>query len=104
MFPVEHMTSRAKVTPPAGAGPFGPVPGRAVTVKCWPEESVKQVRAADGRDVVSSTRLWTEVRNRKSCVVGASVEYGGRVTEIVAVTVHSPGAIPLPSLLEVTLL
>lgn len=99
------MTTRVTVTPPAGQGPYGPVEGTAVAVRCWPEEATKVVRAADGSDVVSSTRLWCEPtkRNRDACVIGATVDHGGRAAEVVAVAVHDPGRIRLPRLLEVTL-
>lgn len=105
MFPSEHMVVPVKVTPSAGEGPYGSVPGTPVSLRCFPQQEVKLVRAADGADVVSSARLWLMAtrRNRAACTIGADVELDGQHATIVAVAVHHPGAINLPQLLEVSL-
>lgn len=104
MVAVRHMTSTATVRPLSGSGARGPVFAAPVPVPCWPEQSSKQVRTAGGDETTSSTRLWCEAAHELLFPIGSSVTFGGRTSEVISVSVHDPGAIPLPRLLEVALL
>lgn len=99
-----HMTSSASVSPLEGEGAYGPAFGAPVDVMCWPEQSSKQVRAAGGEETTSSTRLWCSAAHEPLFPVGSSVTFAGRTSEVIAVSVHDPGALRLPRLLEVALL
>lgn len=100
----DNMTAVATFVPRLGEGAYGPAFGVPVDVPCWPEESVKLVRAADGSDVISSTRLWCESEHYEKAAPGTRVTFRDRETEVVARAAHDPGALDLPGLLEVTLL
>jgi hypothetical protein len=98
-----HMTSTATVRPLQGEGAHGPVFGVAVDVPCWPEQGTKQVVTAGGEETTSSTRLWCEAVHEPLFTVGSSVLFAGRPSEVIAASVHDPGAVRLPRLLEVAL-
>lgn len=97
------MTSAATVRTLQGESAYGPTFADQVTVRCWPEQSSKQVVTAGGEETTSGTRLWCEGIHEALFPVGSSVLFAGRESEVIAVSVHDPGAIPLPRLLEVAL-
>jgi len=99
-----HMTTTVTVEPIVGEGAYGPVFGDPVDVPCWPEQSTKLVRSFGGEEVTSSTRLWCEAEHERLFSPSAKVLFRGEETGVISVTVHDPGALRQPRLLEVALL
>lgn len=90
------------VEPYLGDAGRGPTYGPATTVKCFLDQKTRQVRAADGRQVTSSSTAY--------CLLGttAPVESrvtlpDGRKTFVIVALRRDGGRLPVPSHLEVQL-
>lgn len=108
----QHMTTTASKRKQTGNGAYGPVYSDPVSFRCYAERGTKMVRAtATGEDAESTTRLWAFADEVEALFTAADgsldasgeVTESGRVSRVLSVTIHDPGALPLPRMVEVAL-
>lgn len=91
-----------QVEPLVGEGPFGPLFGSPVTVRCFRDDKRRLVRDASGTEVVSETTLY--MRLSETCPVNSRVTLDdGRVSTVITAARRDGGGWPTPDHLEVTL-
>lgn len=89
-----------------GTGAFGDDYATATTELAMIDDTARLVRAADGSQVVSSTRLGlasTTTNIPPSSRVTLPAEFGGRRTFVLAVSVGDGGGQPTPDHVELAL-
>lgn len=91
----------AIVEPLTGEGPFGPVYGSAVTVRCFADDKRRLVRDKEGSEVVSQTTLYMPLDT--NCPAGSLVIVNGRTTTAIAALRRDGAGLPTPDHLEVNL-
>ena len=93
---------RITVEPLTGQGPYGPVYGPPLAVRCFLDAQTRMVRDPGGDEVVSATTAY--------CPPGTAAAPGSRValpdgrqTVVIAALDRSGGGLPTPDHLEVQL-
>lgn len=92
---------RVTIAPYIGDSAYGPMYGPEQTVRALVAASVRQVRAADGRETISTAQMITAPG--LNCPPGSRVTLpGGRVTTALSTADHSAPGLPVPACTEVS--
>ena len=86
-----------------GAGAWGNAYSDPVQVMGLVAEGNTLVRAADGAEVVSSTRFTTDTVGPDLFSSGSQVTYRGKTMDVISVTVADSGPLDLPDHITVNL-
>ncbi|MEU6342220.1 hypothetical protein ABZ883_14910 [Streptomyces sp. NPDC046977] len=101
-LPRRFMRREVTVEPYLGDGSHGPLYGPPTTVRCFLEERTRRVRDAEGREVTSSSTVYSDLA--ANCPPESRVTLpGGRQTTVIAALRHDGGGLPTPDHLEVQL-
>ncbi|TQJ60483.1 hypothetical protein FBY30_2751 [Arthrobacter sp. SLBN-83] len=99
----EFWVHEVTVTTLTGAGAWGDSYSDPVQVKGLVAEGNTLVRAADGNEVVSSTRFTTDTVGPDLFASGSQVTYRGKTLDVISVTVADSGPLGLPDHITVNL-
>lgn len=88
------------VTPDAGYGSHGPIPGTPVEVPCFIDDTRRLVRSTSGEQVVSETTLFCALEHADLLAVGTPVDLGYRTAEVIGQSRHTAPGLDLPEHLE----
>lgn len=85
-----------------GDGPTGPTFGPEDAVRCFVEDGVRLVRDREGREVVSTARVYT-TPDVAEVPAESRVAVAGRTTHVIAAHLRDGGGLPAPSHRELVL-
>ncbi|MFE7262254.1 hypothetical protein ACFU9B_09325 [Streptomyces sp. NPDC057592] len=98
--PPSLLRHRIGVEPYLGDGAYGPLYGPLVEHPALVGQTTRVVRAADGREVVSSAQVIAAPD--MDCPAGSRVTLpGGRITTAISTAAHTAPGLPVPESTEV---
>lgn len=86
-----------------GAGAYGDVYAAPVTVDCFAEDKIREVRSKDGQVVVSGSTLYMAVTDGALFVPDSRVTVDGRVSYVITQNTNDAPGLGLPDHAAITL-
>lgn len=92
-----------EATPVTGQGAYGSTYGDPVQLTGFLDDTRKQVRNADGDEVVSEATFHTDLGNAEHLAPGTAVDLGYRTAEVITLARRDAPGLDLPEHAEATL-